>query len=44
MSNTAICLISVALNIKFNSEKGLRDTKNCRHCNCKIAKGSGVIK
>ena len=33
MSNVVICPISVAPNIKFNSEKSLRDTKMCENCN-----------
>ena len=33
MSNLAIFHIQVALNIKFNSKKGLTDTKNCLNCN-----------
>ena len=33
MSNTAICYISVALSIKFNSDKGPRDIANSKNCN-----------
>ena len=33
LSNLAICHISVALNITFNSKKGVGDTKNFKNCN-----------
>ena len=36
MSNTAICHISITLNIKFDREKDLRDTKNCQKCNFEV--------
>ena len=32
MSKTVVCHISIALNIKFSSERGPRDTKNWLHC------------
>ena len=33
IENTAICHISVALNISFGSKKGFRETQNCQNCN-----------